>query len=94
MSGPHRLERRAQALAGALLRSRDALRDGLAAPGERPAFNAQLSTPEAVRFWLDHRHDDLGAAKLATMSAEDILRLDTFLSRHLEQQQFALPEAA
>jgi len=78
---PHLFERRADRLAGRLMARRDLLANALVPAGSRPPFTKQLSKPQALAWWGQHRFDDLGRQVLANMGPEDVLELDQALSQ-------------
>lgn len=74
----HPLERRSAMLADALGKRVD-LMATMMRPDNRPIFHQRLSEPDAVRFWRQHRFDDLGKAVMSSWTPDQILNLDTRL---------------
>ena len=79
MAEEHLLERRVTALADAIRNRRQLLANALMPASKRPLFTKQLSKPEALAFWQQHRFDDVGKQVLANMQPEDIMELDLAL---------------
>lgn len=75
----HVLERRAALLASRLTAQREVVRRALTPEGERPPFTRQLAKPDALAWWREHRHDDLGQRVLARLRPADVLELDAAL---------------
>ena len=74
-------------MADAMLARIELLRFMLAPPGERPVFHELKSKPEALRWWRQHRYDELGQQALQTMDRQAVLELDVALSRQIEAEQ-------
>jgi dsDNA-binding SOS-regulon protein len=79
------LERRAQSLADAMKRRSDLFAEALRPSGQRPPFTKQLNQQDALKFWMAHRYDDLGARVLQGMQPADIAELDAALAEKVQQ---------
>ncbi len=90
MANQHRLERRATLLAGAIQRQLRIISTVVGPPGERPPFTRQLSAPDAMKWWREHRFDEMGLAMMSKLPVDKQLELDVALSRNIEEEQ-ALP---
>ena len=75
------LERRVASLSAAIQARRQLYADALRPKGQRPAFTQQLSRPEALAWWQQHRYDDLGKQVLANMQPDGVMELDLALSK-------------
>ncbi len=78
-------------LSGALTRRVELLKDAIAPSGSRPLFTEQLSRSDALRFWRDHRYDDIGQRVLERMQPEAVMELDQALSQANEAAGFFAP---
>ena len=87
MPAQHPLERRASMLATRIKVLRDALRDAVAAPGERPPFTEHHSAAEAFAWWRLHRHDEYGQRVVERMRPEQVARLDLWLAKGIEAER-------
>jgi hypothetical protein len=83
----YRVERRARLLGEAMKQRATLFAEFLRPPGERPPFTQLLQEPIALKFWREHRYDDIGARVLANMKPVDIAELDSALTQHVEEQQ-------
>ncbi len=77
----HILERRSYMLAERIGSRIDTIRNAVAPEGTRPPFSEQLSKPEALRWWKEHFHDDLGQRVKANMTPEAQMELTQALSK-------------
>lgn len=80
----HIVERRATMLAQKMERRVDILRQFLTPAGARPPFTQMLQEENALKFWMAHRYDDLGARALQHLQPHEIAELDTALALHYE----------
>lgn len=82
MTGQHRLEQRAQLLAGRMDTASKGLAQQLGA-GDRPPFTTAMTRTESLDWWRQHRHDEAGAEVLARLRPWDIAQLDADLQAHI-----------
>jgi hypothetical protein len=87
----HRLETRAHLLAERLSHEKATIVEALRPEGKRTLFSKQLSKPEALKFWQQHRFDEIGAQVLARMSPSDVMELDAALTQANEAEMYAPP---
>lgn len=87
MSAQHPLERRATMLATAIRRQKDALRDSVAAAGDRPPFTEHHTEREAFAWWRLHRNDEYGARVIERMKPDQIAALDLWLTRSIDAER-------
>jgi hypothetical protein len=87
MSAQHPLERRARMLAARIVGTKDALRNALAAEGERAPFTEHKTAAEAFAWWRAHLNDEYGARVLERMPPERIAELHLWLSRRIEAER-------
>lgn len=77
----HRLEKRSQLLAARIKERGQAIRDAVAAPGQRPPFHVALSKPDALAWWREHFDDDLGQSVLTSWTPDQVAELQVEMSR-------------
>lgn len=77
----HVLERRAHMLSDRISARITTIRNAIAPEGARPPFTEQLSKPDALSWWQQHFHDDLGQKVKASMSPESVMELTKALSQ-------------
>lgn len=88
MATEHRLERVSHLLAQGIVHRKETIRDALLPDGDRPPWSKQFSRPDALRFWSEHRYDDVGKKYLDRMTVDTILDLDRALAEYYQQQQY------
>lgn len=81
------IERRARLLAQKMQARVDVLRNQIAPEGQRPPFTKSLGNDNALKFWMQHRYDPIGAQILQGFRPQDIAELDTALANYSEQLQ-------
>lgn len=81
------IERRARLLAQKMKARVESLRNVIAPEGERPPFTKALGDENALKFWMMHRYDPIGAQVLQNFRPQDIAELDTALAQYNEQLQ-------
>lgn len=81
----HRLEQRASSLGRLMKRRVEIYRAAIAPSGERLPFTQQLSKPEALSFWQQHRYDQTGAQVIASwpddVRDQRVMELDAALAQ-------------
>lgn len=81
MSPQHPLEQRAALLGAAVKQRVHALSNGITPKGTRPPFTRRYSTAEALRWWMEHRYDQLGLNLITRMTPIQVARLDAWLAQ-------------
>ena len=89
----HMIERRADLLAQKMQRRVQVLSQFLKPDGQRPPFTKQLNNEDAMRFWMQHRYDEIGAQVLQNLQPHDIAELDAALAQHHEDNFMPSPGA-
>lgn len=54
--------------------------------GGRPPFTRRMTVAEALRWWLQHRYDQLGMPLVQQMQPQDVAALDAWLAQAMNTQ--------
>lgn len=94
MSSQHPLERRSSLLATRMLALRDALRDAVAAEGDRQPFTEHKTETEAFAWWRAHRNDEHGKKVVERMPPARVMELDLWLSQKIAAERYGEQEVS
>lgn len=84
-SSQHVLERRANLLSQKMTSRISDLKLSLSAAQGRVPFHTVLAKSDALKWWSQHRYDDLGQKALAGLQPEAVMNLDAALAQYTQQ---------
>jgi len=68
-------------LASAVKNRVSALQYGITPKGSRPPFTRKMTPAETLKWWLQHRYDQLGLAIVQTWTPVQVAQLDAWLAQ-------------